>query len=149
MKPDLPSSNAFWIVSSGYRDGGDAVHSLIRSGSYSGSAWLSCVFLYFRCIELALKAVLVTRGVSEQEIAKTLGHRISALLTRTEDFAPLSDIGISAEDRHLLDRFSDDYSNKWFEYPDGFWRGNPQLDHLKDLAHRVCVTVRTYGRQKA
>src|ERR1019366_2348304 len=109
MKPDLPSSNAFWLLSSGYLDGGDAAHSLIRSGNYSGFAWLPCVFLYFRCIELALKAVLVPSGISEQEIARTLGHRISALLTRTEEFMPLSDLGILPEDRQLLDRFSDDY----------------------------------------
>jgi hypothetical protein len=148
MKPNLPTSNAFWLLSSAYLDGGDAAHGLIRSNDYSGFAWLPCVFLYFRCIELALKAVLVSNGVAEQEIARTFGHRISALLIRSEEFIPLSDLGILPSDRKLLDRFSDDYSDKWFEYPDKLWRGNPQLDQLKDLAHRVCATVRTHGRRK-
>jgi hypothetical protein len=148
MKPNLPSSNAFWLLSKAYLDGGNAAHSLIRSGNYRGFAWLPCVFLYFRCIELALKAVLVSNGASKQDIARALGHRISALLIRTEEFTPLSELGILPADRKLLDRFSDDYSNKWFEYPNKFWRGNPQLDQLKDLAHRVCATVRTHGRRK-
>ncbi len=148
MKPNLPSSNAFWLLSKGYLDGGNAAHGLIRGGNYSGFAWLPCVFLYFRCIELALKAALVSNGVSEHEITRTLRHRISALLIRTEKFTPLSDLGILPADRKLLDRFSDDYSNKWFEYPNKFWRRNPQLDQLKDLAHRVCATVRTHGRRK-
>ena len=69
-------------------------------------------FLYFRCIELALKARLVSNGVAEQEIARTFGHRISALLIRSEEFIPLSDLGILPADRKLLDRFSDDYSDK-------------------------------------
>jgi hypothetical protein len=93
MKPELPSSNAFWVLSSCYRDAGDAVLSLIRNGSYSGHAVFACVFLYFRSVELGLKAVLAANGVSEQEIAQKLAHQISPLLKRVEDFVQLSELG--------------------------------------------------------
>jgi hypothetical protein len=112
MKPALPSSNALWLLSKGYLDAGNAVHGLICGGTYTGFAYLPCVFLYFRCIELALKAVLVPAGISEKEISRTLGHRISPLLRKTKEFTSLPKLGIFAKDRKLLDRFSDDYSDK-------------------------------------
>jgi hypothetical protein len=138
-----------WTLSTGYRDAGDAALALIRTDTYTGFADLPCVFLYFRSIELALKAVLVYHSIAEHEIARTLGHRISALIVRVETFSPLPDLGILPEDRQLLDRFSDDYSNKWFEYPNDFWRGCPHLEELKNLAHRVCDAVQTYERKKS
>lgn len=149
MKPLVPSSDAFWILSSGYRDAGDATLSLIRTETYSGFVVFPCVFSYFRCIELALKAVLVHHAVPEQEITRTLGHRISALISRAETFTSISALGIRPEDRQLLDRFSDDYSNKWFEYPDDFWKAYPKLEELKDLAHRICDTIQAYERKRA
>jgi hypothetical protein len=149
MKPAVPSSNAFWILSSGYRDAGDAAFDRIRTGSYRGFIVFPCVFLYFRCIELALKAVLTHHGVSEREITRKLGHRISALITHSETYSRLDALGISSEDRQLLDRFSDDYADKWFEYPDRFWRASPKLEELKNLAHRICETIRRYKRNKA
>jgi hypothetical protein len=109
IKPELPSSDHLCVLSSGYRDAGDAAHTLIRTdGNYGGFVRFPCVFLYFRSIELALKAVLVPNGVSEHEIAKKLGHRISALLNHVQDFVPLPELGICSEDRQLLDDFSED-----------------------------------------
>ena len=147
MKPAVPSSNAFWILSSSFRDAGDAAFDRMRSKGYSGSIKFACIFLYFRCVELALKAVLAHHRVAEREITQTFGHRISELLIRAEAFSPLDALGISPEDRSFLDQFSDDYSDKWFEYPDTLWRRDPHFDELKALAHRMCETIRGYGRK--
>jgi hypothetical protein len=92
MKPSVPSSNKYWVLSSGYRDGGDAALYLIRSDGYSGFAVFPCVFSYFRCIELALKAVLAHHAVPEREIARTLGHRLSLLVSRAEAFTTLAEL---------------------------------------------------------
>lgn len=143
-KPHLPSSDGFWILSSGYRDAGDAVLRMLGKKTYTGFAVLACVFAYFRSIELALKAVLVHEGLSEKKIKESGGHCISTLLRNTEKSCSLSGLGIQAKDRQLLDHFSDDYSNKWFEYGDDLWRQSPQLDQLRDLAHRVCEAVRIH-----
>lgn len=149
MKPPLPSSDGFWILSWASRDAGDATLALIRNDNYSGLAVLPCVFLYFRSVELALKSVLVHHGVGEHEIARSLGHRLSALLTRVETFSPLSRLGITAADRQLLDRYSADYSDKWFEYPDDDSVDYPSLDTLRALAYRLVDTVQTYEQLKA
>ncbi len=148
MKPPIPSSDAFWILSSGYREAGDAILDRVRSESYSGFALFPCVFSYFRCIELGLKAVLIHFAVPEQEITRLLGHRISGLLERVETFLPLADIGILVDDRKLLDHFSEDYSDKWFEYPDEFWNDIPNLEEMKEVAHRICDTIQRYKRQE-
>jgi hypothetical protein len=144
MKPPGPSSDAFWILCWGYRDAGDATLAVIRSEAYTGFAVLPCVFLYFRCVELALKTVLVHHGVPELEITRTLDHRISALLARAEKFSPLTRLGISAQDRQLLERYSDDYSDKWFEYPEDVFVNYPTLEELRDLAGRVCDAIGVY-----
>lgn len=117
---------------------------MIRSKSYTGMAVFPCLFLYFRSIELALKTCLVANNVSEAEITRTLRHRLSALMTRLESFTELHEIGISADDRVMLDTFSDDYSNKWFEYPDSGFHRHPTLEELQTLSHRVCNITRTY-----
>ena len=128
MEPKHPSSNSFWSMSKAFCDAGDAVLTLIRTETYRGHAVWPCVFLYFRSVELALKAVLVANGVSTREIARELGHQISALLNRVEDFVTLSEPGICTNDRQLLDHYSKDYSEKWFEYPDVL--GEIILNHL-------------------
>ena len=149
MKPTVPSSDAFWILSWGYRDAGDATLAVIRTEGYTGFAVLACVFLYFRCVELALKAVLIHHDVPEHEITRTLGHRISELLARAETFSPLTGLGISADDRQLLEQYSREYSEKWFEYPDDVSVDCPTLERLGGLAGRVCDTIRAYKPKKA
>ena len=149
MKPPLPSSDGFWILSWASRDAADATFTLIRGEDYCGLAVLPCVFLYFRSVELALKSVLVHHGVKENEIARILGHRLTALLRRVEGFVVLSLLGIATSDRQLLDRYSADYSEKWFEYPDDDSVDYPPLETLRDLSHCVVDATRIYGRDRA
>src|SRR5437660_3980862 len=101
----------------------------------------------FNTAEVKKKARETHHRVAEREITQTLGHRISALLTRTESFSPLHGLGITRENRRLLDQFSDDYADKWFEYPDKIWRREPKFEELRALAHRMCDTIRVYGRK--
>jgi hypothetical protein len=148
MKPRFPSSAAFWILASAYRDAGDSVLRMIRSEGYVGFAVMPCVFLYFRSIELALKAVLVHHKLSEREVVSRIGHHIRTLLSRAAIFTPLPALGIGPDDRQLLERFSDEYANKWFEYSSSWWR-LPRLEDLQTLTRRVCSTVRKYVRARA
>src|SRR5689334_6683539 len=99
MEPAVPSSNAFWIRSSGYRDAGNAAFELMRSKGYKGSIKFACLFLYFRYIELSLKAIFTHHGVAERQITQALEHRIAALLARAEAFSPLDVLGMSCKDR--------------------------------------------------
>jgi len=139
LKP--PTSDGFQILATGYRDAGDAALDKIRQDDYSGFAALPCVFLYFRSIELALKAMLMKHGVSIEDIKNKLGHRIDKLVGGVEQFMLLKPLGLNDEDLGLLDRFSSEYSGKWFEYSDDFWQEVPDLEELKSLAHRICDLV--------
>ena len=118
MKPDLGSSDCFWVIADAYRDAANAAFELTISPSYSGHTVVPCVFPYFRCIELLLKSVLIFHGIPERDITRTLGHRVSALLRRAEAFPQFKLIGLSADDRDLIDQFSHVYSDKSFEYPE-------------------------------
>ena len=142
--PSIPSSDSFWILSSGYLDAGDATYEMLHSDSYVGFVQYPCIFSYFRCIELSLKAVLVTYGVKEKTITETLGHRISDLLDECEKFVTLSEIGINPSTRTLLNEFSEDYSTKWFEYPDSLWEKKPDLTKLKKITHLICDSVQKH-----
>jgi hypothetical protein len=150
MKPATLSSDAFWNLSSAYRDAADFAYALTRAENYTGLIVVPCVFLYFRCIELSLKSVLIYESVPEHEITRTLGHRISALLQRAVHFPRFAALGLfTKDDRDIIDRFSQAYADKWFEYPEDPPAAYPPLEKLKDLAHRVSHGIQTYERQKA
>jgi hypothetical protein len=144
VRPALGSSNCFWVIADAYKDAGDAAFELTISGHYVGHVVVPCVFLYFRCIELLLKSVLIFHGLSERDITRTLGHRVSALLERAEAFPSFKAIGVTAEDRRLIRQFSDVYSDKWFEYPEDSLADYPEPATLKELATRLCDRIRTY-----
>lgn len=146
----MPSSDEFWILGSGYLDAGNACLSLIRNGKadgqpYAGYVDFPCMFSYFRSIELGLKSVLKENGSSDKEIGREYGHRLTALLKALDSKGiDLQVLGISPENREFLDKYSDEYSRKWFEYPDDFWRVNFELEDLQILAEKVCCSIRNY-----
>jgi HEPN domain-containing protein len=137
------------VIADAYKDAGDASFELTISPQYVGHIVVPCVFLYFRCVELLLKSVLVFHGIAERDITRTLGHRVSALLDRADAFPQFKAVGLSADDRRLIHQFSDVYSDKWFEYPEDSLAAYPELATLKELATRLCDRVRTYEEPKA
>jgi len=146
MKPTLAGSDTFWNQSDAFRHAGDAAFTLTRASDYVGEVRIPCVFLYFRCIELALKSVLIYHGIPERDITGRLGHRISALLGEAQKFPQFTTLGLTMADRQLVDRFSEAYSDKWFEYPEDSLADYPDLETSKDLAKRLCAATRSYER---
>ena len=146
----MPSSDEFWILGSGYLDAGNACLSLIRNGKsdgqpYRGFVEFPCVFSYFRSIELGLKSVLKENGSSDNEIAREYSHRLTALLKALDSKGiDLQVLGISPKDRDFLEKYSEEYSRKWFEYPDDLWRVTFEIEDLQALAEKVCESIRNY-----
>jgi hypothetical protein len=72
-------------------------------------------YLYCRSIELFLKAFLLAKGLSKQQVAK-LGHNLVALLVeaRTQGLHSLVDVEPTWEKE--LARAGEQYTNKDFEY---------------------------------
>lgn len=150
QNPGMPSSDEFWILGSGYLDAGNACLSLIRNGKadgkpYFGHVVFPCMFSFFRSIELGLKAILKENGASDIKIAREYGHRLTALLDALDSTGvDLQVFGIAPGDRVFLDKYSEEYSRKWFEYPDDFWRVNFELEDLQVLAERICESIRIH-----
>jgi hypothetical protein len=87
---------------------------------------IPAVFLYFRAIELALKAAIRERNLAttNQIRSRALGHSLAALIERvtvgTGAFT-LAELGMDQTARDFLERWSEDYGGKSFEYHFGPW----------------------------
>jgi hypothetical protein len=110
---------------------------------------ITVVFLYFRAIELALKAAILERQLAPPETIpkKGLGHDIKKLIscatkptTGTSAFS-LKNLGLNTEDKDYIERYSDDYSNKWFEYNFNLW-DIPCLKESQRIAGLVLSAIK-------
>lgn len=84
------------------------------------------VFLYFRAIELALKAAIRERNLAtpDQIRYRCLGHNLKTLIERATDGTSaftLAELGMDQHSKGFLERWSDDYGGKSFEYDFGPW----------------------------
>ena len=144
MTDAVANSNLRWIVAKAYLDAGDACVQQARNGKYRGFISTPAIFLYFRSIELALKACLDAHGVDQKELARRLGHRLQRLLENGDSFSLRAALGLTPEDEALIAAYSDYYSQKEFEYPPRLWSRQPDLDQLAGLATKIIETSRKY-----
>jgi hypothetical protein len=146
MKPQLPDSNTFWIVAKGYLTVADAAFQLTESApGDNGELPTPTAFLYFRAIELSLKAALASHNIPETEITKTLGHRLTQLSERIKQVRSPGELPSLDKFDPLITSYSDYYSNKWFEYPDKIWNlALPDLETLRTSAHEIVDDIRFY-----
>jgi hypothetical protein len=82
MKPAVPSLNALWILSSGYRDAGDAAFAIIRTKTYVGFIVFPCVFLYFRCVGLVAALLLKSRSSARLRSVEWFGFTLALTKSR-------------------------------------------------------------------
>jgi hypothetical protein len=107
---------------------------------------ITTVFLYFRSIELALKAAIRERGLAPpgKICSKKLGHDLAALIecatTAGQPFTP-RELGLNKRSRAFVDRWSKDYASKWFEYDCQPW-DIPSLDECQQIATSVTDAVK-------
>lgn len=93
-------------------------------------------YLYCRCLELGLKAFLLLKGVSKQELKnKTLGHDLDAVVAKAEELGLSAFLVLSAEEKGEISKANSYYANKDFEYVNisKVMRGYPQLPLLQIL----------------
>jgi hypothetical protein len=105
------------------------------------------VFLYFRAIELSLKAAIRENGLATlNEIrSRTLGHNLTALLQRATTVAgayTCAELGVDRDAQDFIGEWSDDYATKWFEYHFGPWDiPNPQ--RCQEVATAIVEAIRS------
>jgi HEPN domain-containing protein len=134
-KPKPPNGDAFYVTAEGYKDGGDACFYRLSDPSYCGQIIYTCVFLYFRAIELYLKAALADRGISYKQI-KDAKHNIKKLLILLKQVIPPQKLGLLASDIKFLQKYADDYLVKWFEYPHKLHDLEFEKETIRDICHK-------------
>ena len=92
---------------------------LAASNTHDPSRAFSPVEYYLAChsIELSLKAFLLLRGVSKDEIGKKyLGHNLENILEKCLDLGIVELVEIAEAEKALIAQLNDWYSSKGFEY---------------------------------
>jgi len=141
-KPKPPSGNAFFVIAEGYKDGGDACFEKLIKPSYTGQIIYACIFLYFRAIELYLKAALADRGVSSSQ-SKNAKHDIKKLIVLLKQVVKPQKLCLLASDIKFLQKYTDDYLVKWFEYPHKLQDLDFKKETIRDLCHKFSRVTQT------
>jgi hypothetical protein len=121
-KPKLPTAIRLWLAGRAFQQAADASFEKLRSPGYVGFISVPVVFLYVRSIELSLKACLRQHTGDPDVFAKMLGHRLDWILAEADRVGICAALGLSKEHRSTIAAIAEDYSDKWYEYPEHFWR---------------------------
>ena len=166
IKPKTPSSWEFQQLAEASFDAANAAYEKCQeldeqfaAGNQNVKATfmsITVAFLYFRAIELSLKAAIVERQLvpPEKIPSRDLGHDIKKLIacatTHTADIPAysLSDLGLNEENKAYIERYSDDYANKWFEYYFGPWE-IPCLKESQRFANQILSAIEPIARTLA
>ena len=138
-------------ANAGYADCKKRDQSSIADSYTDDSSFMAIpvALLYFRSVELALKAVIMERGLASAEAIRSLplGHNIKNLIgcattlnsSGSQAFS-LSELGLDQAASNLLQQFSDSYSKKWFEYHFGPWDIPPLIESQRIATSIVQAT---------
>jgi hypothetical protein len=159
-KPNTPSSWQFQQLAKACLDAANAGYAECRERDASSRPLtrdneatfmsITIAFLYFRAIELSLKAAIRARNLASASAIrspKKLGHDLKRLLACATSQAPnkpsysLSDLGLTAQSKDFIERYSDDYANKWFEYHFGP-NDIPPLVHLQQVSSPIVMAIK-------
>ncbi len=111
---------------------------------------IPAVFLYFRAVELALKAAIRERNLAtpDQIRFRSLGHNLEALIKRatvgTGAFT-LAEMGMDQTAKDFLERWSDEYGSKSFEYHFGPW-DIPEPADCQRIATSIVEAIRPIAK---
>ncbi len=163
IKPKTPSSWEFQQLAEASFDAANAAYADCQArdarfaagskGDETTFMSITVVFLYFRAIELSLKAAIVERHLAPPAKipSRELGHDLKKLIacatTPTVDTPAysLADLGLNDEDKAYIERYSDDYANKWFEYNFGPWK-IPCLQQSQRIANQILSAIKPIAR---
>jgi hypothetical protein len=160
----MPSSWEFQQLAEASLDAANAAYADCQrrdddfaAGRHDGKSTFMAItvaFLYLRCVELALKAAITERGLAPAEAipSRKLGHELKKLIecattsvTSGQPAFTLSELGMEQASKEFLERYSDDYANKWFEYHFGPWT-IPSLRESQRIATSIIDAIKPFAR---
>jgi hypothetical protein len=155
-----PASGELWLMAEAYLDAANTCYSDCQrrdqefgDGNREVQATfqvIPAVFLYFRAIELALKAAIRERSLATpgQIRSQALGHNLTALIERatvgTGAFT-LAVLGMDQTAKDFLEGWSDDYGSKSFEYHFGPW-DIPDPAECQQIATSIVEAIRPIAK---
>jgi len=162
-KPEMPSSWEFQQLAEACLDAANAAYADCQrrdedfaAGKHDGKFTFMAIpvaFLYLRSVELALKAAITERGLASAEAipSRRLGHELKKLIECATTSVPsgppaftLSELGMDQASQEFLERYSDDYANKWFEYHFGPWT-IPSLRESQQVATSIIKAIKSFA----
>ncbi len=103
-------------------------------------------YLYCHSLELVLKAFLLAKGVTQQELMnrERLGHHLSKILLRAKELGLAQVVPLAPRWEAEVEKANGYYADKGFEYFDvaTAGRGYPNLPNL-DILHELVSTLLT------
>ena len=162
-KPETPSSWEFQQLAEASFDAANVAYANCQERDAQFAAGkkdvkatfmsITVAFLYFRAIELSLKAAIVERHLAPPSAipSRQLGHDLKNLIacaTTISSSTPsysLTDLGLNQADTDYIECYSDDYANKWFEYHFGPW-DIPSLLQSQRIANQILSAIRPIAR---
>ena len=166
IKPKTPSSWEFQQLAEASFDAANAAYAdcQARDARFAAGSQnvettfmsITVAFLYFRAIELSLKAAIVEGNLAPPEKipSRELGHDLKKLIvcatTATAELPAfsVSDLGLNEDDKAYIEQYADDYANKWFEYHFGPW-DIPCLKESQRIADHILSAIKPVARTLA
>ncbi len=107
-------------------------------------------FLVGHAVELALKAFLLGRGLSINELrGRKYGHNICALITECRRRKLGHEVRLNAQEIATLKLLNNCYSDKEFEYTVSGLRRLPSYSRTYLIAEKLCSKLESYSRRIA
>lgn len=110
-------------------------------------------FMYCRSVELVLKAFLLTKGLTKDDLKRTrgpdaLGHDLTKILAKARALGLESEVPVRADWEAELQKANSYYADKGFEYFDvgkavRGYKGLPELDMLRAISQTLLETLET------
>jgi hypothetical protein len=143
LRPARPSGADFWLLGNSFFQAASILHNDMKNSLGSNDVATPTTFLYLRSVELCCKACLPKSTYSDTTIMTNLGHDLSKLLDALSDSKILDNIRVHRNQFQTIDRFSNEYRDKWIEYCPGFQR-IPDLDSLSDEIRPLLASTKQY-----
>lgn len=139
-----PSNEKFFTLSQEFLDAAKILHRALDETPDRANIATPMTFLYFRSLELALKACLPIGKIPDTDIRMKFGHKISLLIDKIEGAGLIEKFGMCRKDFKEIDDYSEDYSNKWFEYGSIFTELPNDLERISELVTKFVSNTKEY-----
>lgn len=133
LKPEMFLLAAFSFYEAG-RQVNQKLHHHATAVFHSSDVVL---FLYYRSIELALKAFLLANGTNVTALRKLYGHKIEELYKSACEFGLNTKAKFNKQDGLICGSESKPYTCKRYEFPEDPWPDSPNIEKLAETCYKI------------